>query len=90
VAEEREPTVDDIQALTGAATPHFAYQIRARVRALIRDLPDDHPVRQLGEEQMAMLDELGRASSKAAEGPVEPPTRIGWETLPSHRPRRSE
>jgi hypothetical protein len=90
VAEEREPTVEDILALTGAATPHFAYQIRARVRALVRDLPADHPTRRFGEEQVALLDELGRSSSKAAEGPVEPPERIGWETIPSHRRVRPE
>ena len=28
-------TRDDIDALVGPATPHFAYQLRARVRQLI-------------------------------------------------------
>ena len=28
-----EPTRDDIDALVGPATPHFAYQLRARVRS---------------------------------------------------------
>jgi hypothetical protein len=81
-----EPTKDDIDALVGAATPHFAMQIRARVRALVRDLPDGHPVRGYGEEQIALLERLAFASSKAAEGPLEPPTRLGWEELPSHAP----
>jgi hypothetical protein len=80
----REPTIDDIDELIGPATPHFAYQLRARVRALIRDLPEDHAVRKYGEEQMELLDRLGRASSKAEEGPLEPETRPGWETIPSH------
>jgi hypothetical protein len=88
--EGREPTVEDVQALVGAATPHFAYQIRARVRAVIRDLPRDHPARRFGEEQIAMLEELGRSSSIAAEGPIEPSTRLGWETIPSRRPVRAE
>ena len=79
-----EPTRDDIDALVGPATPHFAMQIRARVRALIRDLPADHPVRHYGEEQIALLERLAFASSKAAEGPVEPATRLGWEEIPSH------
>ena len=48
-----EPTKDDIEALVGPATPHFAMQIRARVRALIRELPEDHPVRRYGDEQIA-------------------------------------
>jgi hypothetical protein len=81
-----EPTKDDIDALVGAATPHFAMQIRARVRALVRGLPEGHPVRGYGEEQIALLERLAFASSKAAEGPLEPPTRLGWEELPSHAP----
>jgi hypothetical protein len=79
-----EPTLEDVDALVGPATPHFAYQIRARVKALVEGLPEDHPVRRYGEEKMALLDRLGYASSKAQEGPVEPASRPGWETLPSH------
>jgi hypothetical protein len=82
----REPTKDDVDALVGPATPHFAFQLRARVRELVRDLPEDHPVRRYGEEQMELLDRLGYASSKAEEGPIEPATRMGWETLPSRAP----
>jgi hypothetical protein len=88
MAVRPEPTVEDVMALTCAATPHSAYQIRARVRALVRDLPAEHPARRYGEEQIAMLDELGRATSKAAEGPLEPPSRLGWEAIPSHRALR--
>lgn len=81
-----EPTIDDIDALVGPATPHFAYQLRARVRALVGGLPEGHPVRRYGEEKMELLDRLGHASSKAQEGPLEPAERIGWEGLPSHAP----
>jgi len=81
-----EPTRDDIDLLIGPATPHFAYQLRARVRELIEDLPDDHPVRRYGEEQMELLDRLGHASSRAEEGAPEPRTRVGWETIPSSAP----
>jgi hypothetical protein len=81
-----EPTKDDIDALVGPATPHFAYQLRARVRELIRDLPENHPVRRHGEEQMELLDRLGHASSRAADSPPEPRTRPGWEELPSSAP----
>jgi hypothetical protein len=79
-----EPTIDDIDALVGPATPHFAYQIRARVKALVADLPGDHSVRRYAEKKMELLDRLGHASSKAQEGPLEPKTRPGWEGLPSH------
>jgi hypothetical protein len=89
MTDATEPTVEDVEALVCAATPHFAFQIRARVRALVKDLPDDHPARRYGEEQMALLDELGYSTSKAADGPIEARTRIGWEFLPSHRPAGS-
>ena len=81
-----EPTKDDIDALVGPATPHFAYQLRARVRQLIDELPDDHPVRRYGEEKMELLDRLGYASSKAEEGPREPRSKPGWEEIPSSAP----
>lgn len=83
------PTIEEIDALVGPATPHFAYQIRARVRELVLDLPGDHPVRRYAEEQMELLDRLGHASSKAEEGGREPPSRIGWETIPSSAPADS-
>ena len=79
-------TRDDIDALVGPATPHFAYQLRARVRQLIADLPQDDPVRRHGEEKMELLDRLGYASSKAEEGGREPPSKPGWQQLPSAAP----
>lgn len=81
-----EPTRDDIDALIGPATPHFAYQLRARVRELVEDLPEDHPTRKYGEEKMELLDRLGHASSRAEDGTREPRSRIGWETVPSSAP----
>ena len=60
-----EPTTDDVDVLLGSATPHFAYQLRARVAELIADLPPDHPVRRYGEEKMDLMDRLGHASSLA-------------------------
>ena len=78
-----EPTVDDIDALVGPATPHFAFQIRARVREAIADLPEDSPVRVYGERQMELLERLGFASTKAENSEPESRDRIGWETIPS-------
>jgi hypothetical protein len=78
-----EPTFADVDELVGPATPHFAYQLRARVRELVMDLADDHPVRQYAEEKMELLDRLGYASSKAADSRREPQTRPGWSELPS-------
>ncbi len=90
MADNAQPTIEDVDELVCAATPHFAFQIRARVRALIQDLEVDSPVRRHGEEQIAALERLGYSSSKAEEGPLESAERIGWETIPSHRPARSE
>jgi hypothetical protein len=81
-----DPTRDDVDALVGPATPHFAYQIRARVEELIAALPADDDVRRYGEAQMERLDRLGHASSKADEGPRESPARIGWDQIPSAAP----
>jgi hypothetical protein len=81
-----EPTIAEIDALVGPATPHFAYQLRARIKELVLDLPDDDPVRRYAEEKMELLDRLGHASTKASDGGREPRTRPGWETLPSAAP----
>jgi hypothetical protein len=83
---DKEPTRSDIDALTGPATPHFAYQLRARIEELIAGLPADHDVRAYGEEKMEMLDRLGYASSKAEEGQRESPARAGWDGIPSAAP----
>ena len=80
---DREPTREDVDALVGPATPHFAYQIRARVRELVAALPDDNEVRRYAEEKIELLDRLGHASSKADEGPREAATRLGWSEIPS-------
>ena len=82
----REPTRDDVDALVGPATPHFAFQIRARVRELVAGLPDGDDVRRYAEAQMERLDRLGHASSKADEGPRESADRLGWDEIPSSAP----
>jgi hypothetical protein len=82
----REPTRDDVDALVGPATPHFAYQLRARLRELVADLPEGHDVRRYAEERMELLDRLGHASTKAEEGPREPQSRLGWDEVPSSAP----
>ena len=53
---------------------------------LVEDLPESHEVRRYAEEKAELLDRLGYASSKAEEGPREPRTRPGWETIPSTAP----
>jgi hypothetical protein len=77
------PTRDDVDALVGPATPHFAYQLRARLRELVAGLPESNDVRRYAEQKMELLDRLGHASSKAEEGQREPRSRPGWQQIPS-------
>jgi hypothetical protein len=64
---QREPTVEDVQQLMGASTPHFALQIRNRIKMLVAGLPDDHPARRLGEKEIARLDRLARDGEERSE-----------------------
>jgi hypothetical protein len=80
---EHRPTRDDVDALVGPATPHFAFQLRARIRELVSGLSPGDDVRRYAETQMERLDRLGYASSKADEGPRESPARLGWDEIPS-------
>jgi hypothetical protein len=74
----REVTIDDVRQLMGASTPHFALQLRERIRSLIRDLPRDHPARIEGEREIARLDRIAYSGETRGEDP-EP----GLEPLPS-------
>jgi hypothetical protein len=77
---------EEIDALVGPATPHFAYQLRARVEELVKDLAEDDPVRRYGEEKMELLDRLGYASSRAETGGRVRRDVPGWDELPSSAP----
>ena len=64
-----------MRQLMGASTPHFALQLRERIRALIRDLPAGHPARIEGEREIARLDRIafaGEIRGHAAEPGLEP------------------
>ena len=76
---EREPTVEDVRQLMGASSPHFALQIRNRIRNLVGGLPADHPARVEGEREMARLERL------AVEGEHRGPAIPGERELPSIR-----
>ena len=68
LAPGREPTVEDIRALAGPSTPHFALQTRNRIRRLIAPLPAQHTARLEGERQIAMLEELAQHSGDPRQG----------------------
>jgi hypothetical protein len=64
LADARRVTIEDIRALAGPATPHFALQIRNRIRRLIDGLPEDDAVRVEGERHIARLEELAQHSGE--------------------------
>jgi hypothetical protein len=79
LAPDHRVTVDDIRELAGASTPHFALQLRDRVRRLIADLPGDDPARAEGERVIERLERIAR------EGQVSGPVQEWERPLPSLR-----
>jgi hypothetical protein len=75
----RQPTIEDVRQLMGASTPHFALQLRNRIRALIADLPPDHPARVEGEREIARLDQIALGSERRG------PMQAHEHGLPSYR-----
>jgi hypothetical protein len=68
LGQAKEVTAEDIRALAGPVTPHFALQVRNRIRRLVEGLPTDHPARQEGERQIARLEELSKHSGEPRQG----------------------
>ena len=64
---DRAPTVEDVRQLMGASAPHFALQIRNRIRRLIGGLPEGHPARLEGEREIARLESLAEGSERRGE-----------------------
>jgi hypothetical protein len=75
----REPTVEDVRQLMGASTPHFALQLRNRIRTLIAGLPEEHPARIEGEREIRRLDQIALGSERR--GPIQDRE----QGLPSYR-----
>ena len=61
-------SVDDVRQLMGASTPHFALQLRNRIRTLIAGLEPEDPARRLGEQEIARLERLGVTGEIRGEG----------------------
>jgi hypothetical protein len=68
---DHEVTVEDVRQLMGASTPHFALQLRERIRTLIRGLPADHAARVEGEREIARLNRIAFAGEVRGH-PAEP------------------
>jgi hypothetical protein len=73
----REPTAEDVRELIGPSTPHFALQLRNRIRKLIAGLPAGHPARVEGEREIRRLEAIafeGEHRGKAGDGEPELPS----------------
>jgi hypothetical protein len=68
---DHDVTIEDVRQLMGASTPHFALQLRNRIRALIGGLPADHPARVEGEREIARLNRIAFAGEVRGH-PAEP------------------
>jgi hypothetical protein len=72
---DHDVTIEDVRQLMGASTPHFALQLRNRIRALIAGLPADHPARVEGEREIARLNRIafvGEVRGHQAEHGLDP------------------
>ena len=64
----RAITVEDIRALAGPATPHFALQIRNRIARQVGALAPDDPVRVAAEREMTRLTALANHTGEPRGG----------------------
>ncbi len=71
------PGESELAQMVGAATPHFALQIRDRVLAYAASLPADHP------RQASLTAHVARLESLATGGE---PGRAGQAELPARPP----
>ena len=81
LSPDRQVSIDDVRQLMGASTPHFALQLRNRIRKLIRGLPADDPARLLGEQEIARLERIAFTGETRGEQEQE-----GQRALPSNHP----
>ncbi len=69
------PDEAELDQMIGAATPHFALQIRDRIAAYLATVPEDHPRRIELEGQIARLDLLAYDGEAGRAGQAELPPR---------------
>lgn len=64
LAAKHEVSAEDVRALAAASTPHFALQVRNRIRRLIEPLAAGDPARVEGERKIAELEDLAKHSGE--------------------------
>ena len=76
------PSEDELAQLVGAATPHFAFQIRDRVAQYAAALPPDHPRQPELAAHLQRLDALGYQGETAGVSAPDLPPRESVPGLP--------
>jgi hypothetical protein len=76
------PSEDELAMLVGAAVPHFALQIRARVAEYAATLPPDHPRQPELTRHLEHLDALA-VDGQPGEGPLDLPPRASLVPPPA-------
>ena len=76
------PDDDELAQLVGAATPHFALQIRERVASYAKSLPADHPRQAELSRQLERLERLASGGETGGESNTDLPPR---SSLPGAR-----
>lgn len=69
------PDAHELTQMVGAATPHFALQIRDRVAMYAATFPSDHPRQAELKAHIARLEALAVGGEAGAEGQAELPAR---------------
>lgn len=83
------PSDAQLSQMVGAATPHFALQIRERVGSYLAQLAEDDPRRATLEAHMAHLEALASGGEAGQHGQAELPSRPSLvidETQPPESP----
>lgn len=73
------PDEDELAQLVGAATPHFAFQVRDRVAAYAERLPEDHPRRAELADHIERLHRLGMRGESAGARDLDLPPRVSLQ-----------
>ena len=68
------PSEDELAMLVGAATPHFAMQIHARVLSYARSLPETHPRQPELKRHLARLESIAHHGEHGGQDDPDLPT----------------
>lgn len=75
------PDQDELAALVGAATPHFAFQTHSRVAAFAATLPPDHPRQPELRAHLERLERIGMGGESGGVASPDLPPRVSLPAL---------